>query len=188
MHELVAKKWVVPSESPWAAPILFVGKDGGKALRMCIDFRDLNALTIRDRFPLPRLDIMLQKAAQARIFSKLDLASGYHQIEVEKEHRELTAFILPEAVEGHSLWEWRVMPFGLVNAPATFQRAMSVALKECTEFTAVYLDDILVFSGSQEEHIQHLRQVFACLAKHQYHVRLAKCTFMKNEVPFWDMF
>ena len=103
MQELVAKKWVVPSESLWAALILFVGKDGGKALRMCIDFHDLNALTIRDRFPLPRLDIMLQKAAQARIFSKLDLASGYHQIEVEKEHRELTAFILLEAVEGHSL-------------------------------------------------------------------------------------
>ena len=110
--ELVEKGWVVPSESPWAAPILFVAKDGGKNLRMCVDFRDLNALTIRDRFPLPRLDILLHKAAEAKIFSKLDLASGYHQIEVEPKHREFTSFILPEAVQGHALWEWKVMPFG----------------------------------------------------------------------------
>ena len=120
MTELIEKGWVLPSESPWAAPILFVSKDGGKALRMCVDFRDLNALTIRDRFPLPRLELLLHKAIHAKVFSKLDLASGYHQIEVYPTHRELTAFILPETVQGHALWEWKVMPFGLVNAPATF--------------------------------------------------------------------
>ena len=76
--ELINKEWIVPSESPWAALILFVAKDGEKALRMCVDFRDLNALTIRDRFPLPRLDILLHKAVNAKVFSKLDLASGYH--------------------------------------------------------------------------------------------------------------
>ena len=103
MRELVAKGWVGPSESPWAAPILFVRKDGGQSLRMCVDFRDLNTLTVRDRFPLPRLDLLLHKAVNARIFSKLDLASGYHQIEVHPPHRELTAFVLPEAVEGHAL-------------------------------------------------------------------------------------
>ena len=105
MRELVAKGWVGPSESPWAAPILFVGKDRGQSLRICIDFRDLNALTVRDRFPLLRLDLLLYKAVNARIFSKLDLASGYHQIEVYPPHRELTAFVLPESIKGHALWE-----------------------------------------------------------------------------------
>ena len=166
--ELIDKGWIVSSESPWAAPILFVAKDGGKALRMCVDFRDLNALTVRDRFPLPRLDILLHKAVNAKVFSKLDLASGYHQIEVYPSHRELTAFILPEAVKGHALWEWKVMPFGLVNAPATFQRAMSVALRGCEDFTAVYLDDILIFSNNLQQHYQHLQQVFRCLEAQRY--------------------
>ena len=98
--ELVQKGWIQPSTSPWAAPILFVAKDGGTKLRLCIDFRDLNALTKKDAFPLPRLDLALHKAARASIFSKIDLASGFHQIEVHPPHRELTAFILPEAVQG----------------------------------------------------------------------------------------
>ena len=116
MKELIDKGWVLPSLSPWASPILLVPKDDGKKLRMCVDYRNLNALTKKDAFPLPRLDILLHKSAHATIFSKLDLASGFHQIEVHPPHRELTAFILPEAIEGHSLWEWQVMPFGLVNA------------------------------------------------------------------------
>ena len=101
--ELVQKGWIQPSTSPWAAPILFVAKDGGTKLRLCIDFRDLNALTKKDAFPLPRLDLALHKAARASIFSKVDLASGFHQIEVHPTHRELTAFILPEAVQGCAL-------------------------------------------------------------------------------------
>ena len=101
--ELIAKGWLQPSTSPWAAPILFVAKDGGSKLRLCIDFRDLNALTKKDAFPLPRLDLALHKAARARIFSKIDLASGFHQIEVHPPYRELTAFVLPEAVQGSSL-------------------------------------------------------------------------------------
>ena len=137
---------------------------------MCVDFRDLNALTKKDRFPLPRLEIMLYCARRAKIFSKIDLASGYHQIEVAPEHRELTAFILPEAVDGHALWEWKVMPFGLVNAPATFQRAMSIALRGCEAFTAVYLDDILIFSPDRDAHLGHLRKVFECLDRGLYHV------------------
>ena len=120
MRELIDKGWVVASSSPWASPILFVPKDGGTKHRMCIDFRDLNALTKKDRFPLPRIDLLLHRSAKACLFSKIDLASGFHQIEVFPQHRELTAFILPETVDGQSLWEWKVMPFGLVNAPSTF--------------------------------------------------------------------
>ena len=103
MQELIDKGWVVPSASPWASPILLVPKDDGKKLRMCVDFRNLNALTKKDAFPLPRLDNLLHKSAHVTIFSKLDLASGFHQIEVYPPHRELTAFILPEAIDGHSL-------------------------------------------------------------------------------------
>ena len=151
---------------------------------MCVDFRDLNALTKKDAFPLPRLDILLHKAARARVFSKLDLASGFHQIEVHPAHRELTAFILPEAIDGCSLWEWKVMPFGLINAPSTFQRAMSYALRGCEEFTAVYIDDVLIFSQDLDQHLRHLAFVFQRLQDQAYYVRLAKCKFMTNHVKF----
>ena len=184
MRELIDKGWVEPSASPWASPILFVPKDGGKQHRMCIDFRDLNALTKKDRFPLPRIDLLLHRSAKARIFSKIDLASGFHQIEVFPKHRELTAFILPETIDDQSLWEWKVMPFGLVNAPSTFQRAMSVALQGCEGFAVVYIDDILIFSDNREQHLQHLRSVFTALQDQAYHVRLAKCSFLESEVPF----
>ena len=184
MKELIAKGWVVPSASPWAAPILFVPKDNGTKLRMCVDFRDLNALTKKDAFPLPRIDLLLHKANNAKIFSKLDLASSFHQIEVHPAHRELTSFILPEAVEGCALWEWKVMPFGLVNAPSTFQRAMSYALRGCEDFTAVYIDDVLIFSETIDDHLEHLRRVFQKLQDDSYHVRLAKCQFMSKEVRF----
>ena len=184
MRELIDKGWVVPSESPWASPILLVPKDEGKKLRMCIDYRNLNALTKKDSFPLPRLDVMLHKSAGATIFSKLDLASGFHQIAVHPPHAELTSFILPEAIDGHALWQWRVMPFGLVNAPPTFQRAMTVALRGCEEFAAVYIDDILIYSPTIDEHLHHLAQVFQKLQDQAYHVRLAKYQFMSTEVHF----
>ena len=154
MTELIEKGWVTPSTSPWAAPILFVPKGDGTQLRMCVDFRDLNALTKKDAFPLPRLDLLLHKAQRAKVFTNLDLASGFHQVEVNPKHRELTAFILPEPVGGSALWEWKVMPFGLVNAPPTFQRAMTVALRGCEEFSVVYIDDVLVFSETPEQHLQ----------------------------------
>ena len=184
MTDLVEKGWVVPSSSPWAAPILFVPKDGGTKWRMCVDFRDLNALTKKDAFPLPRLDILLHRTNRATIFSKIDLASGFHQIEVHPRHRELTAFILPEPIMGSALWEWKVMPFGLVNAPPTFRRAMTVALRGCEDFAAVYIDDVLVFSANPQQHLEHLRQVFKCLQQQAYHVRLAKCEFMASSVRF----
>ena len=127
---------------------------------------------------------MLHKSVHATIFSKLDLASGFHQIEVYPAHRELTAFTLPEAIDGHALWEWQVMPFGLVNAPPTFQRAMTVALRGCEDFSAVYIDDILIFSASVEDHLNYLATIFQKLQDQSYHVCLAKCQFISKEVTF----
>ena len=181
--DLAKNRWIEPSNSPWGAPILFVPKKNGE-LRMCVDFRDLNAVTVDDSFPLPRIEVMLHRASKARIFSKLDLASGFHQIEVEPDSRPLTAFRLPEAVEGSSLWQWKVMPFGLRNAPPTFQRAMSVTLAGLDHCAVVYIDDILIFSQNEEEHVRHLDQVFTALGNERYHMRLPKCEFMKEEVEF----
>ena len=183
MLELITQGWVEPSVSPWGAPILFVPKKGG-ALRMCIDYRDLNALTEDDSYPLPRLDVLLHSAAQAKVFSKIDLASGFHQIAVHPESRPLTAFRLPEAVQGSSLWQWKVMPFGLRNAPPTFQRAMAQALVGCEHCAVVYIDDVLIFSNDDKQHIQDLRLVFHQLNIQAYHVRLTKCEFMRREVEF----
>ena len=181
--ELDRNGWIEPSTSPWGAPILFVPKKSGE-WRMCVDFRDLNSMTIDDSFPLPRIEVMLHRASHAKIFSKLDLASGFHQIEVSQESRPLTAFRLPEPVNGSSLWQWKVMPFGLRNAPPTFQRAMSQALDGLQFCSVVYIDDILIFSDSKEDHLKHLGLIFTALHKHQYHIRLPKCEFLREEVEF----
>ena len=183
ISDLANNGWIEPSVSPWGAPILFVPKKSGE-LRLCVDFRDLNSVTVDDCFPLPRIDVMLHKARDATLFSTLDLASGFHQIEVEGNSRPLTAFRLPEAVDGSSLWQWKVMPFGLRNAPPTFQRAMTRALNGLDHCATVYIDDILIFSRDKKEHLQHLDQVFTALGRHQYHVRLQKCEFLQKEVKF----
>ena len=164
IEELASNGWIEPSVSPWGAPILFVPKKSGE-LRMCVDFRDLNSVTVDDSFPLPRIEVMLHRAANARVFTLADLASGFHQMEVENDSRPLTAFRLPEAVKGSSLWQWKVMPFGLRNAPPTFQRAMSQALVGLEHCAVVYIDDILIFSPDRETHLKHLDQVFSALQR-----------------------
>ena len=183
VQQLSKQGWIEPALSPWGAPVLFVPKKE-KVFRMCGDFRDLNALTVDDLFPLPRVEVMLHRAGGATVFSKLDLASGFHQIALTAESKPLTTFCLPEPVEGNCLWQWTVMPFGLKNAPPTFQRAMTVALKGCEEFAVVYIDDILVFSQTHGEHIDHLRQVLERLEREAYHARLPKCIFLREEVEF----
>ena len=180
---LVDSFWVEPSTSPWGAPILFVPKKD-KGMRMCVDFRDLNVVTIDDSYPLPHIEVVLHRAAHATHFSKIDSASGFHQIEVEPASRHLTAFRLPELVCGSSLWQWKVMLFGLRNTPPTFQRAMGVALEGCEHCSVIYIDDILIFSQSRSEHLQHFQLIFQKLSHHSYHARLAKCEFLKDEVEF----
>ena len=180
---LLRKGWIRPSLSPWGAPVLLVPKKDG-TWRFCVDFRNLNAVTVRDSFPLPRIDDLLHKVGQAAVFSKMDMQSGFHQVPMEGDSIETTAFSLPEAVEGSSHFEWIVMPFGLMNAPSTFQRLVSRVLVGCETFTSAYIDDILVFSRDEAEHEQHLKQVLQCLARHNLRVKLKKCSFFQQEMPF----
>ena len=180
---LLHKGWIRPSLSPWGAPVLLVPKKDG-TWRFCVDFRNLNAVTVRDSFPLPRIDDLLHKVGQASVFSKMDMQSGFHQVPMEGDSIETTAFSLPEAVEGSSHFEWIVMPFGLMNAPSTFQRLVSKVLVGCETFTAAYIDDILIFSRDEGEHEQHLKCVLQCLARHNLRVKLKKCSFFQQEIPF----
>ncbi|GBG85112.1 hypothetical protein CBR_g39679 [Chara braunii] len=154
LDELLEKGWIRPSSSPFGAPVLFVPKKEGE-LRMCIDYRGLNAITIKNAQPLPRIDDLLDRVQGCRYFSKIDLKSGYHQIEVHPDDQYKTAF---RTRYGH--YEFIVMPFGLTNAPATFQRCMNDLFRPWLDrFVVVYLDDILVFSKTLEEHEGHLRQI-----------------------------
>ena len=142
-------------------------------MRMCIDYRSLNANSIIDRYPLPRIDDILDRLGAATIYSKIDLAQGYHQVNIEPADIHKTAF------QSHfGLFEYTVLPFGLCNAPSTFQRLMNEVFQDKLDiFVTVYLDDILVFSANPAEHDKHLRWVFSQLRKHGLKAKLKKCAF-----------
>ncbi|KAJ9525182.1 hypothetical protein QJQ45_020705, partial [Haematococcus lacustris] len=177
--ELLAKGLIEPSSSPYGAPILFVQKKDG-SLRMCIDYRALNKLTVRDRYPLPRIDDLFDKLAGKRVFSSLDLQSGYHQIRITEEDVPKTAFLTPMGQ-----FQFKVLCFGLTNAPATFQRMMNNVFKPLiNECVLVYIDDILVMSNTPEEHVQHLRQVLQLMRENKFYAKLAKCEFNKTQLAF----
>ena len=179
IKELLAQGFIRPSYSPYGAPVLFVPKKDGR-WRMCVDYRALNKDTIKDKYPLPRIDDLLDRLGRARYFTKLDLASGYHQIGVKECDIPKTAF---RTNRGH--FEYIVMPFGLTNAPATFQRLMNkVFEKEWGVYVLVYLDDILVFSEDAESHFKHLETVMGRLKEAKLYGRLHKCEFMKKEVEY----
>ncbi len=176
---LLAAGLIEPSSSPYGAPILFADKkDGG--LRMCIDYRALNKLTIKNRYPLPRIDDLLDAAQGAKIFSSLDLLSGYHQIRIQPEDCPKTAFRTPLG-----LYQWKVLSFGLTNAPATFQTVMNNVLRPVIgKFVLVYLDDILIFSQNMAEHIEHLKVVLQLLRDNHLYAKMSKCTFARSELEF----
>ena len=144
-----------PSRSPWRSPVVFTKKKNG-SYRFCIDLRRVNDLTTKDKYPLPLIDECLDNLNGAKLFSSIDLQSGYWQIPLAEEDKEKTAFTLGP---GFGLYEYNKMPFGLVNAPATFQRMMDNLLGELP-FLLIYLDDIIIHSTSHEEHLNHLKKVF----------------------------
>ena len=179
VKDLLAQGFIRPSASPYGAPILFVPKKDGR-WRMCIDYRALNKQTVKDQFPLPRIDSLLERLGQAKVFTKLDLASGYHQIAMEESSIQKTAFRT-----NRGQLEFLVMPFGLCNAPASFQRLMNkVFAKHIGDFIAVYLDDILIFSRSIDEHWQHIRWALEKLREAKLFGRLHKCEFLKEQVDY----
>ncbi|KAJ9519762.1 hypothetical protein QJQ45_013473, partial [Haematococcus lacustris] len=179
IKDYLAKGMIEPSSSPYAAPILFVQKKSGE-LRMCIDYRQLNKLTLRDQYPLPRIDDLFDRLSGCSVFSSLDLQAGYHQIRITPEDVPKTAFRTPE---GH--FQFKVLSFGLTNAPATFQRVMNDAFAPVLGKCAlVYLDDILVMSKSLPDHMQHLRLVFDLLRANKLFAKMSKCEFMQLTLKF----
>ncbi|GBG62597.1 hypothetical protein CBR_g31233 [Chara braunii] len=179
LDDLLKKGWIWPSSSPYGAPVLFVRKKN-KDLRLCIDYRKLNAQTIRNVDPLPSIDDLLERLGGAQFFSKLDLKSGYHQLEIRKEDRYKTAF---KTRYGH--FEWLVMLFGLTNAPSTFQAAMTTEFRHMLDrFVLIYLDDILMYSRSLDEHVEHLRTVSERLRQAKYKANRDKCEFAQQELEY----
>jgi hypothetical protein len=168
-----------PSSSSYGSPVLFVPKKNGN-LRLCVDYRILNKQTIKNRYPLPRIDELLEKFSKAKFFTKIDLARGYNQIRMEENSIPKTAF-----KTSRGLFESLVMPFGLTNAPATFQALMNHILKPyINNFATVYLDDILIFSNSLEEHENHVRIIVETLQDHKLIANPEKCTFFTQEVEY----
>ena len=179
LEEALAKGWIRHSTSPAGAPILFVPKkDGG--LRLCVDYRALNKVTVKNRHPLPLISETLDRLSGAEVFSKLDLKDAYHRIRIREGDEWKTAF---RTRYGH--FEYLVMPFGLTNAPATFQAYINRALRGLLDdFCVVYLDDILIFSQTREEHLRHIREVLARLRRASLFVNPKKCCFFTTEVEF----
>ena len=170
LEELLSKGFIRPSISPWGALVLFVKKKDG-SLRLCIDYRQLNRVTIHNQYPLPRIDELFDQLQGSRGYSKIDLRSGYHQLKVQEGDVPKTAF---RTHYGH--YEFLVMPFGLTNAPAAFMDFMNRVFQSYLDrFVIVFIDDILVYSGSLEEHSKHLRIVLQTLREQQLYAKLSKC-------------
>ncbi|UYV63051.1 hypothetical protein LAZ67_2002979 [Cordylochernes scorpioides] len=165
------------SESPWSSPVVLVKKKNG-SWRFCVDYRRLNKITKKDVYPLPRVDDALDNLSVARYYSSMDLRTGYWQIEVDEHDREKTAFITPDG-----LYEFRVMPFGLCNAPATFERMMDTVLKGLKwNICLCYLDDMVVYGPSFEEHLKRLKVVLECLQQSGLNVNHEKCLFGSRQL------
>ncbi|GJS36123.1 putative nucleotidyltransferase, ribonuclease H [Tanacetum coccineum] len=179
LQELTDRGFIRPSTSPWGAPVLFVKKKDG-SFRMCIDYRELNKLTIKNRYPLPRIDDLFDQIQGSSVYSKIDLRSSYHQLRVREEDIPKTAF---RTRYGH--YEFQVMPFGLTNAPAVFMDLMNRVCKPYLDkFVIVFIDDILIYSRDKEEHANHLRIILELLRKEKLYAKFSKCDFWIHIVQF----
>ncbi|KAE8665117.1 cytochrome P450 78A7-like [Hibiscus syriacus] len=179
LKDLLDAGYIRPSKSPYGAPVLFQMKHDG-SLRMCIDYRALNKLTVKNKYPIPLIADLFDQLGGARWFTKLDLRFGYYQVQIAKGDEPKTA-----CVTRYGSYEFLVMPFGLTNAPATFCTLMNKVLQPFLDhFIVVYLDDIVVYSKTLEEHIEHLRRVFQVLRENKLYVKEEKFSFAQKEVPF----
>jgi hypothetical protein len=179
VDELLAKGYIRRSFSPWAFPVLLVEKKDG-AKRMCVDYRDLNAVTIKNKHPLPHIEDLFDQLQGACVFSKIDLRSGYHQLKIRPKDISKKAFTCK-----YGLYEYTVMSFGLTNAPAFFMHLMNKVFMDYLDtFVVIFIDDILVYSKSEAEHEKHLRLVLQRLREHELYAKLSKCEFWIDEVPF----
>ncbi len=190
--DLLKKQLIEPSVSPFGAPILFVLKKTDE-LRMVTDYRALNKMIIKSQYPLPRIDDLFDKLQGSKFFTSLDAASAFHQILLQESDRPKTAFRTP--FEHYQFW---VLPFGLTNAPATFQAAMNKVfapnkydvdgsvnpLSELSDYVLMFIDDILIFSKSAEEHLEHVRKVMQVLREHKILIKASKCTWGQEELPY----
>ncbi|KAJ0771840.1 putative nucleotidyltransferase, Ribonuclease H [Helianthus annuus] len=179
LQELLDKGFIRPSSSPWGAPVLFVKEKDG-TFRMCIDYRELNKVTVKNRYPFPRIDDLFDQLQGSSYYSKIDLRSGYHQLRVRDKDISKTAFSTR-----YGYYEFQVMPFGLTNAPAVFMDLMNRVCKPYLDkFVIVFIDDILIYSKSQEEHEHHLRLILELLRTEQLYAKFSKCDFWLREVHF----
>ncbi|GKB63659.1 putative reverse transcriptase domain-containing protein [Tanacetum coccineum] len=179
LKELQDKGFIRPSLSPWGAPILFVKKKDG-SFRMCIDYKELNKLTVKNRYPLLRIDDLFDQLQGSQFFSKIDLRSGYHQLRVHEDDIPKTAF---RTRYGH--FKFTIMPFGLTNAPTVFMDLMNRVYRPYLDnFVIVFIDDILIYSKTREEHVEHLRLVLGLLKKEKLYAKFSKCEFWLREVQF----
>ncbi|KAI5152149.1 hypothetical protein ENBRE01_2605 [Enteropsectra breve] len=179
VKKMLGKRLIRESDSPFASPVVLVKKKNGE-VRFCVDYRKLNQQTVQKPFPIPHMDELLETVGTAEWFTGLDLESGYHQIRIREIDIPKTAFITRD---GH--YEWLKMPFGLINAPYTFQRIMTRLFKEYLwKFVVIYLDDVLIFSNTEEEHIQHVKLVLNKLSEFGLRLNFAKCTFGVQEIDF----
>jgi hypothetical protein len=179
LQELLDKGFISPSTSPWGCPALFLKKKD-ESLRPCIDYHPLNAVTIKNKYPLPHIDVLFDQLVGAKVFSKIDLRSGYHQIKIRASDIPKTSFSTR-----YGLYEFLVMSFGLTNALAYFMYLMnSVFMPELDKFVVVFIDDILVYSKNKEEHAGHLHVVLQCLREHRLYAKLSKCDFWLKEIKF----
>jgi hypothetical protein len=179
LKDLLDKGFIHPSSSPWGCLALFISKKD-KGLHLCVDYRPLNAVTIKNKCPLPCIDILFDQLQGAQVFYKIDLRSGYHQIKIRDEDIPKTAFSMR-----YGLYEYLVMSFGLMIAPAHFMYLMnSVFMPELDKFVMVFIDDMLIYSKSTEDHEEHLRVVLPRLWDHQLYAKFSKCEFWINEVSF----
>ncbi len=179
VKKLLLNGHIEPSKSPFGANVLFVQKKDG-TLRMCLDYRALNKITVQNKYPLPRIDDLIDKMSGAKCFSSLDLASGYRQIKIAEEDVPKTAFSTPF---GH--YQFKVLAFGLKNAPATFQYAMNEMFSaQLGKYVCVYLDDILIFSKNAEEHERHLSEILSILEKNKFYAKLSKCDLNRSELLY----